>query len=204
MASPLIQLTHLGSKEVQSLVLCPTRELCLQIASDIESYAKYVKGLKVLPVYGGTDIYKQIKTLQSGVHIVVGTPGRVIDLIGRGELKINKIRHFVLDEADEMLNMGFKDDIDAIEEATPLEKQTLLFSATMPDSIREIAKNYMIQPDEIEVGTLNSGAENVTHEYYQVFSKKPVQGIKTDRRCEPEDLLYRFLPDPAGNPGSGG
>lgn len=189
---PLIQLVDKGQREVQSLILCPTRELAMQIENDLATYAKYVKGLKTLAVYGGTDIYPQIRALKSGVHIVVGTPGRVLDLIRRKELKIGNINYFVLDEADEMLNMGFKEEIDAVEEATPLEKQTLLFSATMPAAIRKIADTYMITPDEIKVGTLTSGAANLEHQYYQVFAKNRYKALRRIADVNPKIYCIVF------------
>lgn len=164
---PILQMIDTASKHVQSLILCPTRELCLQIANDITKFAKYIDNLQIVAVYGGTSIVPQIKQLK-GAHIVVGTPGRVLDVIGRGALKINHIKWLVLDEADEMLNMGFKDDLDSILSSTPDNKQTLLFSATMPEGVREIAMNYMHDAEEISVGKRNSGAENVRHEYFMV------------------------------------
>ena len=165
---PILQQIDLQSTDVQTLVLCPTRELCLQIANDLNKFAKYTEGLSIVAVYGGANINPQIKMLKSGAHIVVGTPGRVLDVIKRGALKINNIQWLVLDEADEMLNMGFQEDLDNILSNAPDTKQTLLFSATMPDGVRKIAMNYMHDAEEIAVGKKNSGAENVRHEYYMV------------------------------------
>lgn len=165
---PILQQIDLQSNDVQTLVLCPTRELCLQIANDLTKFAKYTEGLSIVAVYGGANINPQIKLLKSGAHIVVGTPGRVLDVIKRGALKINNIQWLVLDEADEMLNMGFQEDLDSILSNAPDTKQTLLFSATMPDGVRKIAMNYMHDAEEIAVGKKNSGAENVRHEYYMV------------------------------------
>lgn len=165
---PILQKIDTNAKSVQALILCPTRELCLQITSDITKFAKYIDKLSIVAVYGGTSIIPQIKQLKSGAHIVVGTPGRVLDVINRGALKIDNIKWLVLDEADEMLNMGFQEDLDNILSTTPDEKQTLLFSATMPDGVRNIAMNYMHDAEEISVGKKNSGAENVRHEYYMV------------------------------------
>ncbi len=165
---PILQQVDVKTRNVQSLILCPTRELCLQIAKDLINFTKYQKGLKVLAVYGGTPIVGQLNDLKKGVHIVVGTPGRTLDLIKRKALKVNDIQWLVLDEADEMLQMGFKDELDAILETTPSEKQTLLFSATMPTGVRKIAQNYMTNPDEISVGKKNQGADNVNHAYYMV------------------------------------
>jgi ATP-dependent RNA helicase DeaD len=165
---PIIQQINADSKSTQALILCPTRELCLQIAKDLDSFSKYVKKLSVLPVYGGASIVPQLRALKDGAQIVVGTPGRTLDLINRGALRINHIQWMVLDEADEMLNMGFKDELDGILAVTPKEKQTLLFSATMPQGVRRIANNYMTEPDEMTVGTKNSGADNIMHQFYMV------------------------------------
>ena len=145
---PIIEKIELDRKLPQSIILCPTRELCLQIAKDMDSYAKYTKGLKITAVYGGANIQTQIKALTSGTQIVVGTPGRVIDLIKRKKLKLNDIETVVLDEADEMLNMGFKEDLDTILAETPEEKQTLLFSATMP---KEVIKKNIKLIKELEI-----------------------------------------------------
>ena len=175
---PVVQLTDVGEKTVQSLILCPTRELGLQITKDLQSFTKHVKGFKVVPVYGGAAIQNQIKDLKKGAHVVVGTPGRTLDLIKRKVLKVNNIRWLILDEADEMLNMGFKDDLDAILESTPENRQTLLFSATMPKEIERIAKNYMHTPDRIEVGKRNQGAQNVSHEYYMVRARDRYEALK--------------------------
>lgn len=165
---PIVQNTDISAKNVQTLILCPTRELCLQITDDITRFAKYSKNLSIIAVYGGASIVPQIKSLKDGAHIVVGTPGRTLDLIRRSILKINNIRWMVLDEADEMLNMGFRDDLDEILAVTPAEKQTLLFSATMPDGVRRIAQTYMQDPLEISAGKKNTGAINVEHQYYVV------------------------------------
>ncbi len=165
---PVIQQVDIKTKGVQSLILCPTRELCLQIAKDLVNFTKYKKEVRVLAVYGGTPIVSQLNELKRGAHIVVGTPGRTLDLIKRKALRVNDIKWLVLDEADEMLQMGFKDELDAILETTPSDKQTLLFSATMPTGVRKIAQNYMTSPDEISVGKKNQGADNVNHVYYMI------------------------------------
>lgn len=165
---PILQQIDLQSDYVQALILCPTRELCLQIANDLNKFAKYTEELSIVAVYGGANINPQIKQLKNGAHIVVGTPGRVLDVINRGALKINNIQWLVLDEADEMLNMGFQEDLDSILSNAPESRQTLLFSATMPNGVRNIAMNYMHNAEEISVGRKNSGAENVRHEYYMV------------------------------------
>ncbi|MFH2141200.1 MAG: DEAD/DEAH box helicase [Bacteroidota bacterium] len=175
---PLIQLTDIQSDKVQALVLCPTRELCMQITNDIENYAKFVKTFEVTAVYGGASIETQIRKLKRGTHIVVGTPGRVYDLIRRKVLKIKDIRWLVLDEADEMLNMGFQEDLDSILADTPTEKQTLLFSATMPDEIRKISEKYMHNTEQITIGKKNVGAENVSHIYYMVSAKDRYEALK--------------------------
>ncbi|MCB0279714.1 MAG: DEAD/DEAH box helicase, partial [Calditrichaeota bacterium] len=175
---PILQQIDLSDRSVQTLVLCPTRELCIQIAKDMVSYCKFVSGLRVTAVYGGAAIVNQIKELRSGSQIVVGTPGRVNDLIRRKVLKIESIKYLVLDEADEMLNMGFKEELDEILVTTPEEKQTLLFSATMPKEIAKIAEKYMHDPDRIEVGTRNSGSDQIAHEYYMVHAKDRYQVLK--------------------------
>ncbi len=206
---PVLQLTDVTASEVQTLVLCPTRELGLQITKDLQNFSKYIKGFKVVPVYGGSAIYNQIKDLKKGAHVVVGTPGRTLDLIKRKALKVNNIKWMVLDEADEMLNMGFKDDLDAILEGTPEDRQTLLFSATMPREIESIASNYMNNPDRITVGNRNEGAQNVTHEYYMVRARDRYEALKriTDinpniygivfcrTRAETKDVADRLMQD---------
>jgi ATP-dependent RNA helicase DeaD len=175
---PLIQLTDMHSKDIQALILCPTRELCMQITSDMEKFSKYCDGYGVVPVYGGTDIRKQIKAVKHGCHIVVGTPGRIMDLQRRKAIDFSSIRWLILDEADEMLNMGFKEDLDIILAGTPEKKRTLLFSATMPSEITQIAKKYMKQPEEISVGKRNQGAEHVRHEYYVVHARDRYSALK--------------------------
>jgi ATP-dependent RNA helicase DeaD len=175
---PVIQLIDTASTDVQVLVMCPTRELCLQITKDFQAYSKYVKDLYITPVYGGSDIRTQIKALKKGSQVVVGTPGRLNDLINRGILKLEKLRWLVLDEADEMLNMGFKDDLETIIQQTPDSRQTLLFSATMPAPIANIAKKYMKSPKEISVGKKNAGAENVNHEFYMVHASDRYKALK--------------------------
>lgn len=166
---PIIQqLMEQPDNRVQALILCPTRELCMQICKDLESFSKFLGKVSSVAVYGGSSIVPQIKSVKAGVQIVVGTPGRTLDLLKRKVLKIGSLRWMVLDEADEMLNMGFRDDLDAILASTPDNKQTLLFSATMPDGVRKIAQNYMHAPLELEAGKRNTGAENVEHHYYVV------------------------------------
>ncbi len=175
---PIIQQSDSNLKQVQSLVLCPTRELGMQVANDLKTYCKYVPGFKVVSVYGGANIETQINAIKKGCQIVVGTPGRTLDLIKRKVLKVKNIRWLVLDEADEMLNMGFKDELDAILEQTPEQKETLLFSATMPNEIRRIAEKYMTNPEEILAGKKNIGAENVKHEFYVVQAKDRYEVLK--------------------------
>lgn len=175
---PVLQLVDMDNTKVQSIVLCPTRELCLQITRDLKNFSKYIKGFKVVAVYGGANIGTQIKELKSGAHMVVGTPGRVLDLIKRKVLKLQNIRWLILDEADEMLNMGFKDDLDTILAETPSERQTLLFSATMPKEIERIASNYMHDPEKISIGKRNEGAENVKHEFYMVHARNRYEALK--------------------------
>ncbi|MGB3182753.1 MAG: DEAD/DEAH box helicase [Cyclobacteriaceae bacterium] len=182
---PLIQLVNAEDPATQALVLCPTRELCLQIGRDLEQYSKYLK-LNIVTVYGGTDIRKQIKALQGPSQVIVGTPGRVIDLINRKKLKLEKISRLVLDEADEMLSMGFKDELDTILATTPSDKQTLLFSATMPKAIANIAKKYMHEPHEISAGQVNSGSANVTHEYYRVNSSDRYAALRRVADMHPD------------------
>ena len=183
---PILNQIDYQNKITQSIILSPTRELCVQIAKDMQNYAKYLPEIRITAVYGGASIENQIKDLRKGSQVVVGTPGRVLDLINRKVLKINQISFLVLDEADEMLNMGFKEDIDAILETTPKEKQTLLFSATMPPEIMKIASLYMHDPLEISVGTKNSGAENVEHFYYQVNAKNRYLALKRIADINPD------------------
>lgn len=175
---PLIQQTDTDSPLPQTVIICPTRELCMQIAGDLTDFGAYVDNLKILPVYGGSSIENQIKTLRKGVQIIVATPGRLCDLIRRKAVKSSAIRTVVLDEADEMLNMGFQESIDEILSVVPKERQTLLFSATMPKEVAAIAGNYMTDPKEITVGTRNAGAENIKHVYYTVHAKDKYLALK--------------------------
>lgn len=175
---PVLQKIDISLRQPQALILCPTRELCLQIASDLTDYSEYLDGLKILPVYGGSSIESQINMLKKGVHIVVATPGRLIDLIKRKTVKLTNIKDVILDEADEMLNMGFSESIDEILAVVPEERNTLLFSATMPKEIARIAKKYMSNPTEITIGTKNEGAKNVKHVYYMVHAKDKYLALK--------------------------
>ncbi|MGL5234585.1 MAG: DEAD/DEAH box helicase [Empedobacter falsenii] len=175
---PVLNQLDSNSKSVQAIILCPTRELCLQIAKELESFSADMRGVRVQAVYGGADIVKQIRGLKDNPQIFVGTPGRTMDLIKRGALKINDITWTVLDEADEMLNMGFRDEIDSILETTPEEKQTLLFSATMPSEVRRIASEYMHNPVEIAVSKVNTASKNIEHHVYLVRSSDRYLALK--------------------------
>jgi ATP-dependent RNA helicase DeaD len=175
---PMIQKMDYYNKNTEVLVLCPTRELCMQIAKDCKNYAKYIDGCSILPVYGGASIDAQIRSLKKGVKMIVATPGRMNDLINRGKVDISKLKYVILDEADEMLDMGFKDDLDNILAQTPDEKHTLLFSATMPKEVENIAKDYMTDPVRIQIGTRNQGADNVSHFFYLVHAKDRYLALK--------------------------
>ncbi len=175
---PILQLLDENSGNTQAIILSPTRELAVQIGNNIKDFCKYLKKIKVVTVYGGANIEEQIRGLKKGAQIVVGTPGRTVDLIKRKALKLGNIEWLVLDEADEMLNMGFKDELDKVLEATPETKQTLLFSATFPREVEAIAKNYMTKPVEITSGQKNQGSDNVSHEYYLVNERTRYQALK--------------------------
>lgn len=175
---PLVHLCDPKNKTTQAIVLTPTRELCIQVANDIEKFGKYIKGLRCLAVYGGSSIENQIRSLKKGIQIIVGTPGRTHDLIRRQKIDISSIRSLVLDEADEMLSMGFREELNAILAETPEQRQTLLFSATMPKEIAEMADNYMDDPVEIAVGQRNTGTENVKHHYYLVSARDRYLALK--------------------------
>ena len=175
---PSIHLTDVDDKKPQTLVLCPTRELCIQITRDLNSYSKYINGINIVAVYGGAKIDTQIKALKKGAQIVIGTPGRTKDLIRRRNLILSDVTRVILDEADEMLSMGFKDDLEAILAKTPQEKQILLFSATMPKKIIEITKKYMNNPVEISAARVNMGADNVKHVYYMVHASDKYEVLK--------------------------
>ena len=188
---PIIEKVDVKKNLPQAIILCPTRELCLQITKDFESFSKYVEDLKITAVYGGANIQSQIRSLNSGSQIIVGTPGRVIDLIKRKKLLLKHIESVVLDEADEMLNMGFKDDLDTILAETPEEKQTLLFSATMPKEVMRISQNYMFSPKKIEVAKRNEGAKNVEHHYYLVNAKDKYKALR--RICDVNTDIYGIV-----------
>ena len=175
---PVIQRIDRSLCQPQALILSPTRELCLQIAGDLTDYSQYIDGLTILPVYGGSSIESQIRTLKKGVHIIVATPGRLLDLLERKTVRLDHVSTVIMDEADEMLNMGFLDSINAILAQVPQEHKMLLFSATMPREIEQIARTYMHNPQEIVVGSRNEGAENVRHVYYMVHAKDKYQALK--------------------------
>ncbi len=168
---PVLQRIDTSRKETQALILSPTRELCLQITDDLRDFSKYMDGIHIEAVYGGASIEQQIRSLRKGVQIIVATPGRLIDLMKRGVANLDDVYNVVLDEADEMLNMGFSESIDAILEGVPTERNTLLFSATMSREIERIAKGYLHDYKEIVVGSRNEGAEHVNHIYYMVNAK---------------------------------
>ena len=175
---PVLQKVDPTQKEPQALILSPTRELCLQIADDLSDFSKYIDGLHVVAVYGGASIEMQSRQLRKGAQIIVATPGRLIDLMKRGVAKLDAVCNVVLDEADEMLNMGFSESINAIFEGVPSDRNTLLFSATMSREIEKIAKSYLHDYKEIVVGSRNEGAEKVNHIYYMVHAKDKYLALK--------------------------
>ena len=175
---PALSETDIERPEVQTLILCPTRELCIQIGKDFTAFAKYMPRIKMATVYGGAPLFKQKEALLSGVQIVVGTPGRVNDFIRQNVLKLDKVKRLILDEADEMLNMGFKDEIFEIMSKTPVAKQTLLFSATMPREVAQLASTFMKDPHRISVGNQNQGAENIKHYFYKVQARDKYLALK--------------------------
>jgi ATP-dependent RNA helicase DeaD len=183
---PIIEQINIASKNTQAIILSPTRELAIQIANNINDFSKNLKGVNVLAVYGGANIEDQIRSLKKGVQIVVGTPGRTLDLIKRRRLQLDSIEWLVLDEADEMLNMGFKEELDKILESTPADKQTLLFSATFPKEVESIARNYMHNAVEISAGQKNVGADNVSHEFYQVSDRNRYPALKRIADVNPD------------------
>ena len=183
---PLLDLTNTKVTNVQTLILCPTRELCIQITNDLLSYSKYLKNINILSVYGGVKIEKQIKSLKKGPQIVVGTPGRTNDLIRRKKLIIGNIDRLILDEADEMLSMGFKEDLEAIIQQTPKKKQILLFSATMTQKVVGVTKKYMKNSLEIAVARVNRAADNVEHIYYVVKPRDRYEVVKRIADMNPD------------------
>jgi ATP-dependent RNA helicase DeaD len=189
---PLIQKLDTNDKNTQALILAPTRELCLQITNEIKHYSKYVKGLNTVAVYGGASITEQAREIRRGAQIIVATPGRMQDMINRGLVNITQISYCVLDEADEMLNMGFYDDIVAILSTTPDEKKTWLFSATMPQEVARIAKEFMSNPTEITVGTKNSGSATVSHEFYLINARDRYEALKRLADANPDIFSVIF------------
>lgn len=175
---PILQKINIKEAVPQAIVLCPTRELCLQIAGDLTDYSKYITDLKILPVYGGSSIESQIRSLKKGVHIIVATPGRLIDLMERGVARLDRVINVIMDEADEMLNMGFTDSINTILENIPKDRNTLMFSATMSAEIARIARTYLTNPKEITIGTKNEGSNNVKHIGYVVQAKDKYFALK--------------------------
>lgn len=175
---PIVNKVDFESTDIQALVLCPTRELCIQIANDLKKYSKYIDSAKITPVYGGASIELQIKELKRNPQVVVATPGRLNDLLQRKKIEISTIKYLVLDEADEMLNMGFKDDLDFILGATSEYKNTYLFSATMPKEVEQIANQYIENPVRIQIGERNQGSDNVQHFYYLVHQKDRYLALK--------------------------
>lgn len=175
---PVIQQTDTNLHNTQALILCPTRELCMQIAGDLAKFSKYLPQISVVPVYGGASIHVQIRNLDKGAHIVVATPGRAIDLLNHKKLNINNIRWLILDEADEMLSMGFREDLETIISKAPVSRQTMLFSATLSPEILSIASRYLVNPVEVSVGKKNAGADNVSHIYHLVHARDRYEALK--------------------------
>lgn len=183
---PLLELLDFEENYPQALILCPTRELCLQITSDLKNYSKNMRNVNVVAVYGGANISDQLRQIKRGVQIVVATPGRMLDIINRKAIDFSQVQYVVLDEADEMLNMGFQEDIDSILSTTPDDKKTWLFSATMPSEVRRIAKKYMTDPFELTMGTKNTGNANIEHEYYIVKARDKYAAFKRIVDFNPE------------------
>jgi ATP-dependent RNA helicase DeaD len=175
---PLLHLLDEGVKKPQALVVCPTRELCMQIVNEMVQFKQFIPGMQVLAVYGGASIGQQIRELKRGVQIVVATPGRLIDLIERKAINLDEIEYVVLDEADEMLNMGFQDDIEFILQNTPKRNATWLFSATMPPEIKKVSRKYMSQPFEVTVGKVNTANKNIDHQYFVTSSQHRYEALK--------------------------
>ena len=190
---PMLQNIDVNSRTTQGLILSPTRELCLQITNELKQYGKYCKGLNVTAIYGGASITDQAKQVKKGAQIVVATPGRMKDMISRKLVDISKIQYSVLDEADEMLNMGFYEDITEILSHTPADKSTWLFSATMPKEVATIAKKFMHNPIEITVGHKNVGSKNVSHEYYLVNSRDRYLALKRLADANPNIFFSHLL-----------
>lgn len=183
---PLLQQLDIKQRHPQGLILCPTRELCLQITNDLKNFSKHLGDVSIVAVYGGSSIVQQLRDLKRGVHIVIATPGRLLDIIERKAVNFTNVRYVVLDEADEMLNMGFQEDINNILSNTPDGKTTWLFSATMPQEVRRIAQKYMTDPYELTVGNKNSGNVNIEHEYYVVRPREKYAALKRIVDYNPE------------------
>ncbi len=189
---PLIDLLDFNHRHTQALILAPTRELCMQITRDLQNFSKHMGGAHVVAIYGGASIEGQFREMRKGPQIVAATPGRLVDMIERGVVDLTRIEFVVLDEADEMLTMGFKDDLDLILSQTPDEKNTWLFSATMPQEVQRIAKNYMSEPFEVTVGQRNSGNENIEHLYYVVHAKDRYLALKRIADYNPDIFAIVF------------
>jgi ATP-dependent RNA helicase DeaD len=189
---PLCELLDFQSKETQALILCPTRELCMQITKDLQAFTKYTTGAHVVAIYGGASIEMQIRDVRKGPQIIVGTPGRMVDMIERGVVNLSSIDFVVLDEADEMLNMGFKEDLDLILSETPEEKNTWLFSATMSQEVTRISRSYMKNPAEITVGNKNQGNDNIEHMYYVVHARDKYLALKRIADYNPDIFAIVF------------
>lgn len=206
---PIIEQLNINTNSVQALILVPTRELCMQITTDLQKFSKYIKAIHIVPVYGGTSIDNQIRQLKKKTHIVIATPGRMLDLMKRKALHIGNVETLVLDEADEMLNMGFREELDNILSEVPDNKRTLLFSATMPKEVARIANNYMNNPVKITIGKQNAGAENIRHIYYQAHARdrylvlKRIADINPDiyglvfcrTRAETKEIAEKLIKD---------
>ena len=189
---PMLEKIDIASRTTQGLILSPTRELCLQITNEMKQYGKYCKGLNVVAIYGGSSITDQARDVKRGAQIIVATPGRMKDMISRRLVDISKIQYSVLDEADEMLNMGFKEDITDILSHTPEDKNTWLFSATMPREVATIAKKFMNNPQEITVGNKNESTSQVSHEYYLVNARDRYQALKRLSDANPDIFSVVF------------
>jgi ATP-dependent RNA helicase DeaD len=189
---PLIELLDFSKRDTQALILAPTRELCVQITKDVQNFAKYTQGAHVVSIYGGASIEGQIREVRKGPQIIAATPGRLVDMIERGVVDLSTVEFVVLDEADEMLTMGFKEDLDLILSQTPAEKNTWLFSATMPREVQRIANDYMNQPHEVTVGAKNAGNENIEHLYYVVHARDRYLALKRIADYNPDIFAIVF------------
>ena len=189
---PMLQKINPDSRSTQGLILSPTRELCLQITQELKHYAKHLKGINIVAIYGGASINDQAKNVKKGAQILVATPGRMQDMLRRGIINLSKVEYCVLDEADEMLNMGFYEDITSILANTPDDKSTWLFSATMPKEVSVIAQEFMYQPEEVTVGAKNAGTKNVSHEYYQVSGRDRYPALKRLADAHPDIFSVIF------------